>query len=155
MYKVLRSILFLSEIPEYISTNFSGKILRNFVAEWKVSSEDMFHITLLPVCLNQIWALLCNHDDRSVDVAASYFRQDGSVYNTESLNSMNSQVTVDYCFTWSWSHDACATLVVLGVGVVSNGTLPVFVSAKREVFAPLNWCSVQFQMVALQGFCLG
>jgi hypothetical protein len=68
---------------------------------------------------------------------------------------MNFECAVDYSFIWSWSHDACTSLVVLGVGVVPNGTLPVLVRVKREVLTPFNWCSVQFQLVVLQGFSSG
>ena len=113
----------------------------------------MYHNTLLPVVLYHVRALLCNHDDWSIDVTASYVRHDGSVYNTEALNTMNFEGAVDYSFTWNWSHGACARLVVLGVGLVFYSTLPVVVRVKREVLTTFNWRVVQFQLVVRQCFC--
>jgi hypothetical protein len=68
---------------------------------------------------------------------------------------MNFEGAVDYSFTWNWSHGACARLVVLGVGQVLNGTLPVLVRTKRDILATFNWRLVQFQLVVLQGFGFG
>ena len=90
-----------------------------------------------------------------MDVTAGYVRHDGSVYNTEAPNAMNFEGAVDYSFTWNWSHGACARLVVLGVGQLPNGTLPVLVRVERDAVATFNWRLVQFQLVVLQGFCSG
>lgn len=93
--------------------------------------------TLIPRFLNEIRALLRNHNRRRVRMRRRYVRHNTRVDYSQSRDPMNAELRVYHCVGVAvWSHLAGPTLVVDGEGEHPRVALPVGVRIEDVVGTP-------------------
>lgn len=83
---------------------------------------------------NQMSTLLGDHDDRCVRVARGHLRHDGRIDDSQIPYAVHTQLVIDHGQRVTGrAHLARTGLMVLRTGVLSYGTLPVFLRRERNV----------------------
>lgn len=92
-----------------------------------------------PCPLQQVGAPLGDHNGGGVGVASRHLRHYAGVHHAQSPDAMHPQLVINNGHrVVAGTHFAGARLVVLRSGVLSNGALPVGITAKRMRLTSLH-----------------